>query len=315
MNAALIVGEAQAALALGEQSSNNNVGGDARGRSYTHWSQYCLFAGAVIAAVAAIATAILASYAITVVCGALCVIDIIGTCYLRQLGQLKTFGALTASLANKVHVQFENFKTQQALDEQIRTELEQKSAATSHELETVVDKLKAAEEIYEKLSKGHTESLQTAEQTAHNVQKFLIAEGQFNEEIAHLGNYTKPLNDEEAQLQNTVASMISVKNMASEEDVKLNKTLTLITEQFNHLQTLCQTKNEMIKALQKQEKNFQDVITDFKTEIQALHNDKAAIQWEDHNLKDDIAFQQEKNKLLSDLKALLIKNRKPVERK
>src|ERR1700733_3243991 len=52
-------------------------------RTFTHWSEYVLIAGAIVAAVTAIATGILAIYAVTVVCGLLCASQIIGFYYIR----------------------------------------------------------------------------------------------------------------------------------------------------------------------------------------------------------------------------------------
>lgn len=109
------------AMNVGEENRSPGVMGS---KKVMHWSQHLLIAGTTVATVAAVALAILTQHPLAIVCGVICLENLIAACYLRRFPSPEIVEKLVNPLAEKIKKLFEDLKTFAKMETEIKVAVE-----------------------------------------------------------------------------------------------------------------------------------------------------------------------------------------------
>jgi chromosome segregation ATPase len=295
-------------------------------KTYTHWSEYVLIAGAVVAVIAAVAAAALGIYVLTAACGILFATDLIGLHYIRQFMpmadieastdalkvQIKTMKARQTALENinqkivddnkQLATTTTGLKQEQTQDQSARLDLTNKLAASMKQFSEQEAKLKEAQDKLSSLTQLHAQWQAEANKINDSVQQFITANGQATKNSEAISKQVELLKAQSAQLHSSTDQI----DKDAIQLVDLKKSIAQLTAQFEGLKALCTAGAKERDVLAKELQNLNEIVSKLLQSTQNMQHTSDTIGTDTHKLM--VAVEIDDKRLDAEISQLLNPN-------
>lgn len=276
-------GVATAAVSAGRTIFESNV--PAGGRVFSHWSQYCLLTGAVLAAISGVAFAILTMYPVVIINGVLVLICLVGVYYLKQFVPIREMEEDIATVNRKARQLLvanrdlatenqrlqgleQNLRQDQSVAEAHRRQIEEQAKQRIAELERTAQALqvsvdRSAAEGKERAANEKALADQAANATS--VAKASLATfAQLTQSLTRNAEGSKELADGSAQLTVLLTSLSTNSADYAKQISQLSAAIDLLTKQFAKSMEVNASINQRLTVLQKENAALQETAKQFK---------------------------------------------------
>lgn len=304
----------QFAAGIGEATIGNN---DIQQPStFTHWSEYCLMTGALLATISSVALIILGMYALAIVCCALAVISFIGVYYLKQFAPLHELEGTVNILQQKTR---QLFRERQALEQanikldetigkidiekkaeeerRIKNDIETKTQLSmlSAQVQSLQKSLSASEEERTKLKERQNELQNQSNKTTTLVQQSIASNTELGQSLDRVSKDAKDLAASSHGLEKAITILDADKASECQETGRVAELLEKLAVQRKESALAIENANEKISVLEKQIKQLSIVSDSFKAGAQQIDGAAAIVKEQSKKMDELISHEIQAN--------------------